>query len=954
MSANEEDEKMSRARVLLRKFQTKQSRRSSLNESDSAVLGVNVDLLDNASSATESSTDFLSPKTGGGGFDESSQQSVHSEEGTFSHQSSHGSTPVSAKTETTAPNETDNALKMFNNHDQRLPPQQIDKCHSLQKIAATENEDITALQIALAHKQQEFNELQSKHRELHSHYAELHSAYGVLAEQHGQHKTGLEQIQQLRMALSVALEEKMSTQNELREVKLVLEKSKENEAIGTSSSALPGNQQHLSDSAAHYEMEQRLKRLVAERDHLLGTVASQSSQIEQQRRECSSLEAKIVLMQQDRIDAQGRIKSLYATKAQLEQSIEQQRSELTMRDIYIKQLTRQTANNTTQFEKCADAIGQQNVAHQQSAGGGGESTQNQQEIRQKLDDDLKWHRNKVLELQKQLQLVQEQQQTENAQANANAKKLVEQLDSVKAQNAELETFNNVLEERLRILQQKLFLNDNSPPPSNNNKNIENAKISNSADGQQNLPSETEHLSEMNQLMKSVTELTAENEKLASKLCETEQLVQQKEHSLYKQQQSLADAQSRIAQLEQLQNIQATINEDVSLLAAQLQNEKATVSRAVAQNLELKSQLKELQDRLIAVINESAAKEDERTNAMATVERLTKQLLNANEGEEGKRSEGEEEDELKTNDSDHLGTEEEPIPGQTVRHTATTTTASTMTEATVDSFTNTNASSCDVGLQTDSNERDTNASVRHFAVDASSPLAADAIPPTGEQPQQQPRDKGENGTQIETTRAIGHQQHGEKAEEGTTTNNLATQMEALCRENALYRRTNERLEYWLTALESENESIGEYIALYRFQRTQIQQRIAEKDAALQQLQQQNTQLTAILTELRNAMLAIMQKSDANAATTLPTATAKLSMDNCSAITEGNEHSDCANPTDQQKQQIHPPPMDQLSAVRLMRILERSEVISRQVTCMAANQAQIHCTGCVECQGELFNI
>ncbi|KAL3119551.1 hypothetical protein niasHT_010137 [Heterodera trifolii] len=49
------------------------------------------------------------------------------------------------------------------------------------------------------------------------------------------------------------------------------------------------------------------------------------------------------------------------------------------------------------------------------------------------------------------------------------------------------------------------------------------------------------------------------------------------------------------------------------------------------------------------------------------------------------------------------------------------------------------------------------------------------------------------------------------------------------------------------LESENESIGEYIALYRFQRTQIQQRIAEKDAALLQLQQQNTQLTEMFTD-----------------------------------------------------------------------------------------------------------
>lgn len=47
-------------------------------------------------------------------------------------------------------------------------------------------------------------------------------------------------------------------------------------------------------------------------------------------------------------------------------------------------------------------------------------------------------------------------------------------------------------------------------------------------------------------------------------------------------------------------------------------------------------------------------------------------------------------------------------------------------------------------------------------------------------------------------------------------------------------TNERLQYWLAALESENESIGEYIALYRFQRGNIQKKIGEKDHFIAQL------------------------------------------------------------------------------------------------------------------------
>lgn len=65
--------------------------------------------------------------------------------------------------------------------------------------------------------------------------------------------------------------------------------------------------------------------------------------------------------------------------------------------------------------------------------------------------------------------------------------------------------------------------------------------------------------------------------------------------------------------------------ELSQLSEQLQNEKATVSRAVAQNLELKEQLAELQDKLILVTNESASKEDERTTALANIKLLQQQI-----------------------------------------------------------------------------------------------------------------------------------------------------------------------------------------------------------------------------------------------------------------------------------------------------------------------------------------
>lgn len=61
------------------------------------------------------------------------------------------------------------------------------------------------------------------------------------------------------------------------------------------------------------------------------------------------------------------------------------------------------------------------------------------------------------------------------------------------------------------------------------------------------------------------------------------------------------------------------------------------------------------------------------------------------------------------------------------------------------------------------------------------------------------------------------------------------------EKEKYRVNNEHLEYLLTALEAENESIGEYISLYHLQRAKVHKRLCKKDIALSQLQEENSNL-----------------------------------------------------------------------------------------------------------------
>lgn len=157
---------------------------------------------------------------------------------------------------------------------------------------------------------------------------------------------------------------------------------------------------------------------------------------------------------------------------------------------------------------------------------------------------------------------------------------------------------------------------------------------------------------------------------------------------------------------------------MALLSEQLQNERATISRAVAQNLALKEQLKELQDKIILVTNESAAKE---VQLQALMDRQQ-------------------------------------------------------------------SSQSSAILET--------------------PPSTSSSPVIDEE----------------------------------TLHRIEQRLEIVLKENDQFRVSNERLQYWLTALETENESIGEYVALYRYQRQNVQKKIAERD-------EQNAKLEAECSVLR---------------------------------------------------------------------------------------------------------
>ena len=258
----------------------------------------------------------------------------------------------------------------------------------------------------------------------------------------------------------------------------------------------------------------------------------------------------------------------------------------------------------------------------------------------------------------------------------------------------------------------------------------------------------------------------------------------------------------------------------------MQNEKATVSRAIAQNIELKEQLGELQDKFIVVTNESALREEQKQSAFATIDRLQQQLdqlIN----ERNNPSKIEHIDGVVQTEVEEAPEIEVVSKKDIEQQTDFTFGQALVSQATEDIKHGTEAEN---SINTHTPEVSQNiVEPNDVSNDYSSSSSSSSPPPAAVIP----RDE--------------------------IIRQLETKLETLANEKKEIQIANDKLQYFLTALESENESIGEYIALYRFQRQNIQKRAAEKDALIAQLEYEKKAAQAQMVDLQKVLYNLFGQS-----------------------------------------------------------------------------------------------
>ncbi|CAK5013928.1 unnamed protein product [Meloidogyne enterolobii] len=818
---HQSNDRILHAKNLLKKFQSKHTQRSedfnSFNSSNGLEICIDHNILQNSNNSCSSSPSILP------NFSKSA-----SETRTLLNDGNLINGPIGSFTSELLP---------FN---QKEVGNQV-RCYSVPENLRIEEGDLNGSRSLLIQKEEELATALSKLNSLHSSYSELYNAYNRLVEKKNNDLDGREtpvhinnQIQQLQIALTHSLEEKTNLQKELRELKTKMEElqnlksaplqNQQNDLLATSLTTNLIKSDDFSDL--------RLANIQQERDELLSTVSNLSQQIEEEWKLSSNLEAKLFLAQQDKMDTQAHLKSIYHDKVQLEQNYEHCKKELAMRDIYLQQLSKQF-----QFEHLP-----KNVNFEEKNEENKKSSSNEQLISLKLELDNS---------QKNVQTLQEQLQITSLQANSQLKMVEEELETTRAKFNEICSLKDYLEESLRIAQATIE-KDNLI----NNNSVE--------DQQQSSTTELESLKQQisNLLLEKEQQLNLNKQTL-------DKLEEEKNGQIEELKSELNEAMERIGELEKDKIIRGNIDQDASTLSIQLQNEKATVSRAIAQNLELKTQLGELQNRLVQVINSSAEKEDERLTALNSVSKLTQAL---NELKEEK----EKEENLKELVEKQVQTDNEGISEVNLQNLENKNVDQSSTLLSSDTFASNDSLMVHVPSSDQVSSIETELSEENV-VEEEGLLEGNEQENKEEQGSEEEKRQQDEEVKLNGERKVKKtsaemdeeelkvkeaKRHEEKeeAEEGEENNRqkLQKRLEQLCQENEQFRLDNQKLQYWLTAVETENESIGEYVALYRFQRGNVQKRIAENEAMLKEYKKQNfelmTQLSTVCNSLNSFLMA----------------------------------------------------------------------------------------------------
>uniref|UniRef100_A0A1I8EPI9 Golgin subfamily A conserved domain-containing protein n=1 Tax=Wuchereria bancrofti TaxID=6293 RepID=A0A1I8EPI9_WUCBA len=425
-------------------------------------------------------------------------------------------------------------------------------------------QECVRLREELALRTAEKGQFSSQFAELIGHYSQIHAAYTKLSEyiKNGDPSGSTLQTQlvHLQTAMSVVVKEKTALHQQLRQKnELVMDRNKQICSLTT----------EMREKTSYItSLENEIVSLRRKIDSLSNTLQRQVEEAENSRQEAINWQTKMLHMQQDRDDAKERLKICMRKAEAAQAELDEAHKQLRMKDIYLRQLGAY-AGEDIHMEDDARNLG-----------------------------------------------ARERYELYGTQLNQNIVQMSTKLEEMSNEKLVLESKVHTLENQIEMLQaidRPNLANDNSICSINS---VELQRMQNKL---------TEVTNDHQRAEQLIEELNA---KLMNKELEVHSLssaLDDKKSKLMKKTAELAMVEESLSRVRSIAEDQQKHTEEALSLSEQLQNEKATVSRAIAQNRELKEQLIELQDKLIMVTQESMERESGRLSALHLVDQLRNEL-----------------------------------------------------------------------------------------------------------------------------------------------------------------------------------------------------------------------------------------------------------------------------------------------------------------------------------------
>lgn len=706
---------------------------------------------------------------------------------------------------------------------------------------------------------QAYAQLKTQHDELCAHYAQLHSAYSQV-NANGVHVDAESQIVQLQNALSAMVEDKVSFQSDIRQSNEENEKLRQR--LSAAESSLKQITNSTSVSATHKSSDEvrNLTEIIAQKDYLL---TARLQELDSARREVASVQASLLNVQHERSEAQARVKSLIKETSTQEGRIEQFKKDIQMKDLYLKQL---------------GVSGTMSGPHH--------GNNNHENVLQELEQ-VKAEKQRIVAEAATLKAHYAEREHALQQKQA---EMAAELEKLHAQCfASVDQMQN-LENQLQLTQSELQSAQRSHDPSQS---------------QDDSPKITEEDVARRIREACHVERGKWEKRLEDDQRRREEEILEKDKVIFEREQSMAELEMKYRLLEE-RTLESTANgADLLSLSEQLQNEKSTVSRAVAQNKELKERLLETEDRFVALTEEKAAVELAKQSAEHQVRELTKQLNLEAAGLVGNLSEviasqshleasPETHQDLATSQTenqksleienmnielketlDNLQRENSEIRSdldqkmfelQQVRAELrrSTTHNEQMDEIMRQNAEDENQNSIHVELTqavgrvqelASENEqmRDALNEVRHQLEEERADRKAEI-----DRKEQEKEQQSFELHEVDVTKEVEQHPSREIHEDLWARKELEKRFARAMMQNAELVETIDRLEHINQQLELENDTIADHVVLYQHQRKLVRERLRVKDEQLKAMEEERTRTVARCQELQNVLMKVLNK------------------------------------------------------------------------------------------------